>query len=230
MNTDNLTAHKASEYDAKVRQTIPFYEIIQEEVIRLVKGVKPGVACWVDTGCGTGYLAELALTAFPRTRFVLGDPAEAMLVQARKRFGSAACERVTILPATDSVGLPAGLGRGVADVVTAIQCHHYLNAEGRRQAVRACFDVLAPDGLFVTFENVAPRTPEGIRIGREGWKAFLLAQGRSEAEADKHLARYGTEFFPITVAQHLEGLTQAGFRVVELFWFSQMQAGFYGMR
>ena len=39
---DNLTAHKASEYDQKVRQTIPFYDTIHAEVIRLVKLIKPG--------------------------------------------------------------------------------------------------------------------------------------------------------------------------------------------
>ncbi len=32
---DNLTAHKASEYDQKVRQTIPFYDTIHAEVLRL---------------------------------------------------------------------------------------------------------------------------------------------------------------------------------------------------
>jgi len=32
---------------------------------------------------------ELALAAFPRTRLILADPAEAMLAQARKRLGQA---------------------------------------------------------------------------------------------------------------------------------------------
>ena len=55
---DNLTAHKASEYDQKVRQTIPFYDTIHAEVLRLVQTVKPDVKCWVDTGCGTGHLVR----------------------------------------------------------------------------------------------------------------------------------------------------------------------------
>jgi len=63
-----------------------------------------------------------------------------------------------------------------------------------------------------------------------GWKSFLIAQGRSEQEVDQHLARYGREFLPITAEEHLAALTQAGFGVVELFWYSQMQAGFYAVR
>jgi tRNA (cmo5U34)-methyltransferase len=93
--------------------------------------------------------------------------------------------------------------------------------------VHVCFDLLAPGGLFVTFENVAPSTPGGVRIGLQRWKAFQVGEGRPEEEVDKHLARYGTEFFPITVQQHLELLTQAGFQLVELLWCSHMQAGFY---
>ena len=38
------------------------------------------------------------------------------------------------------------------------------------------------------------------------------------------------EFLPITAEQHFDALAQAGFRVVELFWFPQMQAGFYAIK
>jgi tRNA (cmo5U34)-methyltransferase len=227
---DNLTPHKAAEYDQKVRQTIPFYETIHSEVIRLVKVIKPEVKCWIDTGCGTGGLIEPALGAFPETRFILADPAEAMLVQTRRRLAAVPKNRVVILPPIQSAELRSCVEPGQADVVTAIQCHHYLQPEGRLSALRGCFEMLKPGSLFVTFENVAPRTAEGVRFGLKGWKEFLIAQGRTEEEADKHLARYGTEFFPITIQQHLELLTQTGFRVVELLWFSQMQAGFYGIK
>ncbi len=227
---DNLTAHRASEYDLKVRKTIPFYDTIHREVIRLVGVIKPDATCWVDTGCGTGCLVEQALQVFPRTRFILADPAEAMLVQARKLLARQANDRITILPATDSAGLNSHIQPGSADVVTAIQCHHYLREDGRIRAVKACFRALKQDGLFVAFENVAPRTGLGVQFGLKAWKAFLIAQGRTEEEADKHLARYGTEFFPITVEQHLHWLSDVGFKAVELFWFSHVQAGFYAIK
>jgi tRNA (cmo5U34)-methyltransferase len=227
---DNLTAFNASEYDLKVRQTIPFYDTIHREVIRLVKLVRPEVKCWVDTGCGTGYLVEQALVAFPRTQFLLADPSEAMLVQTRARLARTANERIAILPATDTAGLGSHITPGTAGVVTAIQCHHYLKQAGRMKALQACFVTLEPGGLFVTFENVAPRSEDGVRFGLRGWKSFLVAQGRTGEEADKQVARYGTEFFPITAEQHLRSLMKVGFKVVELFWFSQMQAGFFATK
>jgi hypothetical protein len=50
---DNLATHKASEYEQKVWRTIPVYDTIHAEVIRLARLIKPGVKGWVDTGCGT---------------------------------------------------------------------------------------------------------------------------------------------------------------------------------
>ncbi len=228
--SDNLTPHKAADYDLKVRNTIPFYETIHSEVLRLVRIIKPDVKCWVDTGCGTGQLVNQALTAFPKAEFILADPAPSMLEQARQNLAHAEACRVRFLPPGGSAELAALVSAGVADVVTAIQCHHYLDRDGRLRALRGCYEVLKMNGLFVMFENVAPRTPEGVRFGLEGWKAFLLAHGWTEERAAKHMARYDTEYFPLTVEQHLELLAKVGFKVVELFWYSQMQAGFYAVR
>ena len=227
---DNLTAHKASEYDQKVRQTIPFYDTIHAEVLRLVKLIKPEVKCWVDTGCGTGRVAEQALRDFPAAEFILADPSEAMLVQAQARLTTCESARLTILPPIGSADLESHVAKNTADVVTAIQCHHYMTRSQRINALRACREVLKPGGLFVTFENIAPRTTEGVRFGLAAWKKFLMDNGRTEQEADQHIARYGKEFLPLTAEEHLDALAQAGFSVVELFWFSQMQAGFYAIK
>ena len=227
---DNLTAHKASEYDQKVRQTIPFYDTIHAEVTRLVKLIRPEVKCWVDTGCGTGRVAEQALRDFPAAEFILADPSEAMLVQTRGRLTNYDSARLTILPPIGSADLELHVANNTADVITAIQCHHYMQRPERIKALRACREVLKPGGLFITFENIAPRTAEGVRFGLAAWKHFLMDNGRTEQEADQQIARYGKELLPITAEEHLDALAQAGFGVVEIFWYSQMQAGFYAIK
>ena len=45
-----------------------------------------------------------------------------------------------------------------------------------------------------------------------------------------HLARFGVDYFPLTIEEHLQMLTDCGFRVVELLWYSVTQAGFYGVK
>jgi tRNA (cmo5U34)-methyltransferase len=116
------------------------------------------------------------------------------------------------------------------DVVTAIQSHHYLRPSERVDATRVCFDLLRGGGIYVTFENIRPFSERGVEIGKNYWKNFQLASGREAETVDKHLQRFGTEYFPITVEEHLSLLRNSGFQVVEILWYSYMQAGFYCMK
>jgi tRNA (cmo5U34)-methyltransferase len=227
---DNTTPHKSSDYDRHVRQTIPFYETMHWEAVDLVHRAMPGASCWLDTGCGTGYLVELALPLFPETQFLLADPSAAMLEQAALRFQDLGPSRLRFLDPVTSQDLPFQLDGTVPQVVTAMQAHHYLQPPERRRAVEACYRVLGDEGLFVSFENIAPRTETGIRLGLDRWGHFQIQQGRSPEVVAQHRTRFDTRYFPVTVDQHLALLNDVGFRVVELFWFSQMQAGFYGLK
>lgn len=224
-----LPPHAARAYDEAVARVIPYYDLIHDEAIDLVRVAMPDARVWLDTGCGTGRMVEKALPLFPRARFLLADPSHDMLVEAHKRFGRMPMERVTIFGRTDSQGLPDRVTEA-PDVLTAIQCHHYLDASGRRAATKACFDVLAPGGMYVTFENSRPCTPAGVEIGLARLREFQVVQGRSAKDADAHIMRFDREYFPITVDEHLELLRSAGFSAVELFWFSYMQAGFYAIK
>jgi tRNA (cmo5U34)-methyltransferase len=114
-----------------------------------------------------------------------------------------------------------------ADVITAIQSHHYLSQDERKKAVKSCYDLLNENGIFITFENIRPATNKGIEIGKNNWKSFQLSHGRDDETVKNHLQRFDNEYFPITIEDHLKLLKNAGFKVVELFWFSYMQAGFY---
>ncbi len=236
---DNATPHASADYDAQVRKTIPCYDAFHEETIRLVAARQPQPAAWLDTGAGTGALVEQAYDRFPATRFFVADPAEAMLAQARTRLSGK--ERVTIMEPVGSQHLEVG-SQHVAvgsqhveppepfDVITAIQAHHYLQPPERAAAVRNCHALLRPGGLFVTFENVRPATPEGVELARRMWADFQAGQGRGAAEVERQLARFDVEYFPLTVQQHLDLLAECGFAVVELFWYSVMQAGFWAVR
>jgi tRNA (cmo5U34)-methyltransferase len=230
MTFDNSTAHPAAVYDQGVRHTIPFYEALQQQTLDLVRAVKPEPACWLDTGCGTGYLVELALPLFPQTHFVLADPSASMLEQARQRFAGRPEPRVDYLPPQPSEKLSAWPGERKPQVITAVMCHHYLRLPERQRAVQACYALLETGGLFVAFETIEPATGEGTAIGLKRWRSFQLEAGRSPSVVEAHLQRFNTELFPLTVAAHLALLKSVGFRTVEHFWLSQLQAGFYALK
>jgi len=226
---DNTTPYQACEYDKNVRLTIPFYELFHTETIDLVKAMKPDAKAWFDTGCGTAYLVENALPHFPRTAFVLADPSQAMLNEAKRRLQNIQPERVKFLDSAATEGLRGNLSPQ-PEVITAIMCHHYLMPEKRWDATAVCFNLLAQQGLYVTFENIRPHCEETVKLSLERWKRFQISKGRDISAVEEHVKRFNKEYFPITVDEHLDLLKSCGFRVAELFWYSQMQAGFYAIK
>ena len=219
---DNLTAHSASSYDDHVRESIPNYDVFHDETINLVSTYLPRPGLWLDTGCGTGTLVLKAYSQFSDTKFILADPSPAMIGLAQLKLEGK--DRATILSPTETthINLPEK-----ADVITAIQVHHYMGTDLRRLSTQKCFDLLKPEGVFVTFENIRPLTDKGTEIGKKYWKRYQEQAGKSKEEAQKHLDRFGKEYHPITVEQHLDLLRRCHFKVVEILWYSYMQAGFY---
>jgi tRNA (cmo5U34)-methyltransferase len=141
-------------------------------------------------------------------------------------MGSKAPARVSFLGSVTTQDLILE-GSERPDVITAILCHHYLQKGARLAATRKCYEMLKPGGLYITFENIMPLTAAGTEIGKTNWKNFQIAAGKTVEEAGNHIKRFGVEYFPITVEEHLSLLRSCGFKAVELLWYSYMQAGFY---
>ena len=226
---DNTTPYRASEYDRNVRATIPFYELFHDETIDLVKSLKPEPKIWLDTGCGTGYLAERAFPHFPDTAFILADPSEAMLDEARKRLQGIQTNRFEFMNPVDTEGLQYNL-RSKPEIITAIMCHHYMKPNKRQDATQVCFDVLASEGIYISFENIRPHSEQAMEPILKRWKTFQRSRGRTASVVEEHGKRFGNAYFPITVREHLELLKRCGFKIADLFWYSHMQAGFFAIK
>jgi len=224
--TDNASAHIAAEYDQEIRRTIPYYDCFHDETISLIEAVVPEPENWLDTGCGTGTFIEKAAKAFPKTCFVLADPSMAMLSIAHGKLG-ASSKRIKVLEPCGTQDIAPG---AKFDVISAIQSHHYLSNYERAKATKVCFDHLKNGGVYVTFENIRPASEKGTDIGKARWRNYQTSEGKDVDTAEKHINRFGVEYFPITVDEHLSLLRKAGFSVVEMLWYSYMQAGFYAIK
>lgn len=226
---DNTTPYQSDLYDAHVVDTIPYYHSFHLETINLLESFSFEPKTWMDTGCGTGSLVKMALEHFPNTKFFLLDPSESMLNQAKEKLSFYSGERLKFLEPSPTQKLSLNLEEKL-DVITAIQCHHYLSQEDRNKATKVCYELLRERGVFITFENIRPLTDKGIEIGKNYWKNFQLSKGKNPEEVENHIQRFDVEYFPINIEEHLKLLGKTGFRIVELFWYSYMQAGFYGIK
>jgi SAM-dependent methyltransferase len=218
---DNTTAHAAADYERGVADTIPFHAVLLEQAVDVALAAVPAPRRWLDTGCGPGRLAKLALLRAPGVTFFLADPSEAMIALARANNPA--------LPADRFLAVPSHAFPDVEpfDVITAAQCHHYYpDPSGREEAVRRCRALLRPGGALVVFENVRAETDAAHALQRHRWAAWQRGRGREDAVVQAQLAREGTQFFPVRPSEHLALLARAGFAPVELVWRAYGQAGF----
>ena len=223
-NNDNSTPHTSSEYDKQILKTIPYYDRFHMETINIISAFIPKPKFWLDTGCGTGLLTEKCIHQFPDTTFILSDPSEAMLKVAKEKFVNQSRVKFLNIGGTENINHDIGY---TPDVITAIQAHHYLSVPERIIATDVCYNLLNTDGIFVAFENISPMSQRGVEISKQYWGNYQLSEGKSKEQVEAHLARFGKEYFPITIAEHLKLYNNCGFKIVELFWCSYMQAGFY---
>jgi len=220
---DNATSHNADQYDRQIRMTIPHYDDIHDEILNFIKIHYPDPNTWLDTGCGTGSFIRKAQDIFPDTEFFIADPSEEMLRVASRTLQD---YRYSLIGNCGTADIPAKTDRRF-DIITAIQCHHYLSDDGRCEAVHACFSLLNKGGFLITSENIRPFSDEGITRSLASWGAFQHRAGRKNDEVCDHLARFDYEYFPVTVTEHLQNFHNAGFPVVEILWISGMQGAFW---
>lgn len=57
-------------------------------------------------------------------------------------------------------------------------------------------------------------------------RSFICLSGKCNG----HIGRYGKEYFPISISEHLKVLEQCGFENAEIIWVSNMQAGLLGIK
>ncbi len=190
-----------------------------------MKSIKPDVKNWLDTGCGTGYLVGKVHPLFKKTTFILSDPSIEMMEQAKRRLNKISNVQFLSPTTTQNIEVEQKI-----DVITAIQAHLYCNIQEREKATEKCYELLEKDGVYITFENIAPISEESIKIGLKRWQNFQLSQGRKTEVVEEHTSRYNVKYFPITIQNHINLLKKTGFKTYDVFWYSYMQAGFYGVK
>lgn len=222
---DNKSAFNSIEYDEQITKTLPYYEDFHCQVIDLVKAMNYSKINWLDTGCGTGKTAYKALKELYGIdiNFTLCDISNEMLNIAKSRFTNT--EIIFRNISSQELDYDEKF-----DVVTAIQCHHYLSQEERQIAIRKCFNALSENGIFITFENICYKNKSADLLALRRWENYMISNGKTQQEVAKHIERRGKEVFPITVEEHLNLLKSIGFKYVELLWFSYMQAGFFAVK
>ena len=228
------TAFSAESYDREILNTMPYYDEVYNQIADVVSAAFLNKAVsWLDIGCGTGKMANVAFEQCNLESMVCIDRSSAMLEAARQKIGSSQLQGIR---REQTATGPAGVEflklsveeieyYSQFDVITSILVNHYMTYEERMTAVRNCYDALKEEGIYITFENFAPCDEAMKNLYLERWKKYQHSKGKSIKECEKHLSRYNTEYFPITIQEQIKILRDCGFMSAEIFWCSYMQVG-----
>lgn len=83
---DNKSAFCSSEYDKKIKQTLPYYDEFYKQIIDLIEIFQKSAVRWLDIGCGTGKMGSFAFKNIELEKFVFCDSSDEMIRTAKERF------------------------------------------------------------------------------------------------------------------------------------------------
>jgi ubiquinone/menaquinone biosynthesis C-methylase UbiE len=157
-----------------VRGGIPLAAEQIEVIVRIIGQVRPTLTRVLDLGCGDGILGRAILAVFPAAQATFLDFSEPMLDQARTSCDTnRAGFLLADLASADWIAA-AQSARPFDAIVSGFAIHH-LADEGKRAVYQGCFDLLAPGGVFLNLEHVAPSSAWAGRTHDELFVDSLFA-------------------------------------------------------
>lgn len=242
------SSEAAEAYDRAAPVIHPCYEVVQDEILKLLQfgGEEPFEL--VDLGGGSGRLAERVLERFAGARVTVVDQSAPFLALAERRLARFA-PRAAIVecrlqdwptrgPASQRSEDRVSERRGHVDVIVSTSAIHHLEPAEKRALYRACFDALAPGGMFINGDEFRPAEDAAFLALLEKWSAHMrgaIADGSIpesfgnmvEQWHDRNVGRFGEpkksgDDCLETLAVQVGYLRDIGFHDVECTWSAKL--------
>jgi len=157
----------ADDYDRVGPALVPMYGWLQEEMLRLLRVEAMGAGCLVDLGAGSGIFLEKALSRNPALHGVWVDASPAFAEVALRRLARFG-DRVTWVLSPLEEAWETRLDQPVQAITSMSAIHHLASAE-KRALDRRCYDLLAPGGWFLNFDEMQSISREAYLEDMRCW-------------------------------------------------------------
>lgn len=250
------SSEAAEAYDRAAPVIHPCYEVVQEEILKLLPFGAEEPFELVDLGGGSGRLAERILERFAGAQVTVVDQSAPFLALAERwlaRFAPRAAivecrlqdwaSRGPVSPRPED---RVSEKRGHVDVIVSTSAIHHLEPAEKRALYRACFAALAPGGMFINGDEFRPAHDAAFLALLEEWSAHMrsaIANGdipESFANTfdqwhDRNIRRFGEpkksgDDCLETLDVQMGYLRDIGFRDVECTWAAKLWAVLVGQK
>ncbi len=225
MTVQQAFNQSAAGYDAWVRMALPGFDDLFSAALRVLP-FEPGAPLRVlDLGAGTGLFSSVVARRFARARFKLMDLAEEMLAVARLRFEAEAGRFEYSVADIRAIS-----ARGEYDlVVSSLAIHHLEHAE-KQALFRQVFAALRRPGVFLNLDQIQAPTPALREHYWAVWLEHVRAQGATEDQIQRSIARRQAYDRDAPLADQLAWLKDAGFAEVDILYKHHFIGLFYARK
>jgi ubiquinone/menaquinone biosynthesis C-methylase UbiE len=161
----------------EVRGGIPYAAAQLDVMLRVLGLAERPIDRFLDLGCGDGTVARTVLNRFPSAEAVLLDFSEPMLAAARSHLLDASCHMLQV-DFGDSMWVSSVADWAPFDAVVSGYAIHHQPDNRKRSLYAEIYELLAPGGVFVNVEHVAPATPRISALSDELFVDSLTAHNR----------------------------------------------------
>lgn len=249
------SSEAAEAYDRAAPVIHPCYEVVQDEILKLLPFGAEEPFELADLGGGSARLAERVLEGFAGARVTVVDQSLPFLALAERRLARFA-PRVAFVECRlqdwpRSRVSPKREDRvseklGYVDAIVSTSAIHHLESAEKRALYRACFDALAPGGTFINGDEFRPAEDAAFLALLEEWSAHMrsaIADGgipESFAQSfeqwhHRNIRRFGEpkksgDDCLETLGVQVGYLCDIGFRDVAVTWAAKLWAVLVGRK
>ena len=171
MNSRKDTIWQSSDVANKflkgIRGAIPFAAEQLDIMLRVIDLMDRPIRSFIDLGCGGGALGAVILERYPDARGMFIDFSPAMLDAAQRKLGERPNATLLNLDYASPEWVEAVQEDAPYDaVVSGYSIHHHPD-DLKRRVYAEIFDLLAPGGVFINIEHVAPTSAVSERLFEE---------------------------------------------------------------
>lgn len=218
----------ANVFDDMLGRSIPGYENMRENVIRMIAPIISNGGHVLDIGCSHGEMIAKLIKELGSSMYVnyVGvDSSTAMVRKARKRFSDD--ERVTIVHADIA---DAEVQRLRYDAVLSILTLQFIPIEQRQEILKQVYDSLTPNGCFILVEKVLGESWIGQDHLVSVYHQMKKDNGYTDEQIEAKRKSLQNVLVPVRASENIRMLKSAGFSVVQPFWQNLNFIGIYASK
>jgi tRNA (cmo5U34)-methyltransferase len=218
----------ANVFDDMLSRSIPGYENMRENIIKMISPVVTNGGYILDLGCSHGeMIAKLIkdLGSSMYVNYVGVDSSTAMVSKARTRFADD--ERVTIVHANIA---DAEMQRLRYDTILSVLTMQFIPIEHRQDILKEIHSALTPNGCFILVEKVLGESSSGQDHLVSVYHQMKKDNGYSDEQIEAKRVSLQNVLVPLRASENIRMLKSAGFSVVQPFWQNLNFVGIYASK